>query len=262
VSVKRRLIFTLLYADGYFMLSRNFRLQKAGGIEWLEKNYNLKSTAQAIDELVVLNVSRRKEIDAEFPGVLRRVVQNVFVPVTAGGGIRYTLTAEELLNSGADKLILNTAIEKQPELVRELVRQYGSQCVVASIDYQKEDDSYVPLIEQGSIRLKSRLKEHLMKAKDLDVGEIYLNSVDREGYDIDISRQIPSGFGIPIIIAGGAGNPRHFVEALRTGKFDAVATANIFNFVGRGLLRARTRLIEEELNMADIVSVEEALDGS
>ena len=261
MSVKRRLIFTLLYSDGCFMLSRNFHLQRAGNIDWLERHYSFDRTAQAIDELVVLNVSSEEEGFERFAAALKSVVKAVFVPVTAGGWIQRPESAHELLNSGADKLILNTMFIERPALVEEFVSRYGSQCIVASIDVSARPGRHVPFIQRGKQDVDISLSEHMSRVESLGAGEIYLNSIDRDGtgrgFDLSMLSQVPQSFKLPIIIAGGAGNAKHFLDAFMTGSVDAVATANIFNFVGNGLLRARDYLLSNGIQMASIFPVGE-----
>ena len=134
--VKKRLIFTLLWQNGHYCLSRNFKLQKAGGLEWIQKHYNFQVIAFSIDELVVLNTTRGDKAMPLFADHLSRLTRGVFCPLAVGGGIRSLDDAALLLRSGADKLVVNTTLFHQPDLVRELAATYGSQCVVASIDFR------------------------------------------------------------------------------------------------------------------------------
>jgi cyclase len=138
----KRLIFTLLYDNGSFMLSRNFRLQKIGDLNWLEDNYGFANVGYQIDELVVIDVSRQNRDTAKFCEDLKRLTRDCFAPIAAGGGIKTLEHARELLRSGADKVIVNSALHDQPELVENLAREFGRQCIVASVDTRKIDNSY------------------------------------------------------------------------------------------------------------------------
>jgi cyclase len=129
--LKPRLLFTLLIQHGTYMLSRNFRLQNVGDLNWLKDYYDFDAIAFSIDELVVLNVDRGEKDVKDFARHLSELVTNCFVPLAAGGGIRSLADAFTLMNAGADKLVVNTALVRQPELVSELVTTFGSQCVVA-----------------------------------------------------------------------------------------------------------------------------------
>ena len=138
--LKKRLIFTLLFEDNKFILSRNFRRQKVGDINWLHKNYNFSNLSFNIDELIVINISKKNNFN-DFSDNLKSIVKNCFVPVTAGGGIRNISHAKKLLRSGADKIIINSSLFHNEKLNLELVRSFGRQCVVGSIDVKKKLDN-------------------------------------------------------------------------------------------------------------------------
>ena len=252
--LRKRIIFSLIYEGGFFNQSRNFRLQKAGNLIWLEKNYNFKEMAFSLDELIVLNASKDKKKIEEFAKTLERIVEDVFIPIAAGGGITSINDAKLLFNSGADKLVLNSLLNNNPEIVRQIVKQYGSQSVIASIDYKTIDGNNVIFINDGKERIDMSLKQYINYVQNLGVGELYLNSIDKDGtgfgYDFDTIDQVANSIKIPLIIAGGAGNESHLIEGLKREKVDAVATANLFNFVGNGLSNARKKIIEENLNIA------------
>jgi len=132
--LKKRLIFTLLYDQGDFMLSRNFRLQKVGDLSWLKNNYDFSHISYSIDELVVLDVSRGTRDLNMFTEALRILSQGCFVPIAAGGGVNSVETAFKLLRSGADKIIVNTPLYHDSNLLRSLSEEFGQQCVVGSVD--------------------------------------------------------------------------------------------------------------------------------
>ena len=135
--LRKRLIFTLIFNNGSFVQSRNFRLQKVGDIGWLEKNYKFKNLASSLDELIILNASRESKGTLDFAEILSRLVEDVFIPICAGGGVRCMADAEVLFENGADKIILNTIIYENKDLVTNLIKKYGSQSIVASVDYKK-----------------------------------------------------------------------------------------------------------------------------
>lgn len=253
--LKKRVIYTLLYNEGSFMLSRNFRLQKVGDINWLKKNYNFSTISFFIDELIILNVSKNLENKKDFLTTLKLLSEECFVPIAAGGGVRTLDDAKELMNSGADKIVLNTAIFLDLNLVKEISTNYGQQCVVASIDIKLiSENEYKAVIESGTRILNETLEEIFTKLSNNLIGECYLNSIDKDGtgqgFDLRILNQIPKNFNIPIIFAGGAGNALHLINALRHPKIDAVATANLFNFVGNGLQLARKSIISNNIELA------------
>jgi len=244
----RRLMFTLLYDSGRFMLSRNFRLQAVGDLSWLERNYDFRITATSIDELVVLDVSREPHDRNHFLDHVARLNDDCFVPIACGGGIRTLADAHALLRSGADKVVVNTTLHRDPELVRRLAVEYGAQCIVASVDARRVDGEMVAMIDNGTERVPGSLSDHLSRVAELPVGEVYLNSIDRDGtgqgFDLELLAQVPGGLPVPLILAGGAGKPQHFADGLREATVDAVATAHLFNFIGDALERSREFVIE------------------
>ncbi|WP_264531343.1 HisA/HisF-related TIM barrel protein [Flavobacterium sp. N502540] len=253
--LRKRIIFALIYSDGFFMQSRNFRLQKVGNLNWLEKNYKFQNIAFSLDELVVLNATRENKSIIDFAKTIENLVNDVFIPIAAGGGIRSMEDAKLLFNSGADKIVLNSVLYTNPDLVNSLVERYGSQSIVASIDYKKNGESFEVYINDGSNKIDLDLEDYLHYIEKLNVGEIYLNSIENDGtgfgYDFDTIERFESQIKIPLIIAGGAGNESHFMDGLKYKNVSAVATANLFNFIGDGLPKARIKLIESGENLAN-----------
>jgi cyclase len=245
--LRKRIIFSLIYSDGFFMQSRNFRLQKVGNLNWLEKNYKFQSIAFSLDELIVLNATKTEKRITEFAETVSNLVNDVFIPIAAGGGIRTLEDAELLFNSGADKLVLNTVLVESPELVKILVKQYGSQSIVASIDYKKVNGVYEVYIKDGTLKIEMSLFEYIKHLENLQVGEIYLNSIEKDGtgfgYDFETIELVQDKINLPLIIAGGAGNENHLIDGLLLKNVNAVATANLFNFIGDGLPKARNKVI-------------------
>lgn len=251
--LRNRILFTLIYNNGFFTQSRNFRLQQVGDIHWLEKNYQFQKIAFSVDELVILNASRQPEPYIEFSKTVKRFRSNVFVPVSAGGGIRTMEDAEMLFQNGADKIVLNSILFTNAGLVKMLVNRYGSQSIIASIDYKKTNDHSEIYIENGSKKIGVSLIDYIHYVQNLKVGEIYLNSIDQDGtgfgYDIDTIQSCKEHVHTPFIIAGGAGNEAHLIEGLKIEGVNAVATANLFNFVGDGLSNAREKMLKLKINL-------------
>lgn len=245
--LRKRVIFVLLYENGIFNLSRNFRLQKVGDSRWLQKNYNFAKISHAIDELIILDVSRGASDFNEFCKVVNEIAKNCFVPIAVGGKINSIYMARELLRSGADKIILNSCLITSPEIVEGLAAEFGQQCLVASLDVKGcKENGFQIYIHNGSTLVEQSAEEVVMKVLRMSVGELYLNSMDRDGtgqgFELDLLELLPADVQIPIILAGGAGNSGHLLEAVSNARVDAVATANLFNFVGDGLERAREEL--------------------
>ena len=246
--LKKRLIFTLLFDGIGFVLSRNFRLQRVGDLSWLQMNYNFENTARSIDELIVLNVARGKFDPKNFPDALKSLSKGCFMPISAGGGIRSIEDAGVLLKSGADKVVINTMLITDYNLVQQIANKYGKQCIVASIDMKRSPDGqFTQYIDSGKTQLSGDPRLILERLQDGPIGEIYLNSMDRDGtgqgYDMDVLELLPTNCTKPVILAGGVGNSNHLDLGLRDNRVDAVATAHLFNFVGNGLESSRKNLV-------------------
>ena len=193
----------------------------------------------------------------------KKIAKDCFVPITYGGGIDNFNIASKMFKNGADKIIINSSTFKNPELLNQISSVYGSQSVIVSVDFKKENkDKYSVWVENGKKKIEIPLDEHLENLMDYEFGEIYLNSIDKDGtgfgYDLSVMNKLKSiSKKIPIIISGGAGNDNHFFEALKIKEIDAVSTAHLFNFVGDGLEKARKSLIEKKIRFpewnADII---------
>lgn len=258
--LKKRIIFTLLYDAGQFMLSRNFRLQRVGDIEWLQRNYNFSHIAFFIDELIVLDVTRGERNHLAFCEALKSLVAGCFVPIAAGGGVRSVSDARDLLRFGADKIVVNTPLFDDKPFVRELVREFGQQCIVGSVDIKADGSHGYHIYSENGQRIIDTPPAEVISGLGNDlIGEVYLNSIDRDGtgqgYDMDILGLLPSDFSTPVILAGGVGNSSHLAVGLADPRVDAVATAHLFNFIGDGLQRARHALLEQGSILATWQSV-------
>ncbi len=253
--LRKRIIFSLIYSNGFFMQSRNFRLQRVGNLRWLEKNYKFQNIAFALDELIVVDASKENKSITEFAKTITNLVNDVFIPIAAGGGIKTLEDAELLFKSGADKIVLNSVLIENPTVVSELVKRYGSQSIVAAIDYIKNDDVIEIYIKDGTTKIDMDLNAYIEYLEKLQVGEIYLNAIQKDGtgfgYDFDTIQEYQSKIKVPLIIAGGAGNESHLIEGLNIENVSAVATANLFNFIGDGLPNARKKIIASGQNIAN-----------
>lgn len=236
------------------MQSRNFRLQRVGDINWLEKNYKFQKISFSLDELLVVDATKGAKDIEKFSTVVSRLVDDVFIPVAAGGGIRKIEDAELLFNSGADKVILNSPLYTDPALATEIINRYGSQSLVASVDYKIIAGLPVVHINDGSEPVPTGMAEYLLYLEQLGVGEIVFNSIDKDGtgfgYDLENIEKYAKSVNMPFIVMGGAGNERHLSEGLSIDGVSAVATANLFNFIGNGLPNARSYMLEHGANLA------------
>lgn len=251
---KPRLIFTLLWDRGKFVLSRNFRLQKVGDFNWLEKNYGFDSTSRFIDELVVLNVSREDSQKTAFAAELRRLTEGVFTPVSAGGWVSDPDDVALLLNNGADRVVINSSLfDLSSNAIQEISHRYGSQCILGSLDVKKVDDDYCVFSHQGQ-QLQASLGEVLSSLNHSAIGELMVTSIDRDGtgmgFDLELAEQVHSNTSLPCILCGGAGNARHFRDLYQLYNNGAAATAHLFNFIGNGLRATREDLLNHKVALA------------
>ena len=236
------------------MLSRNFRLQEVGNLQWLKENYEINSLLYSIDELIIINVNRVQKNLIQFNNNLKEIVKNCFMPVTAGGGINSDDDVYNILKSGADKVVINSLLFSNPKMVKKIVSRFGSQCVVASIDYKIIDSQRIVFINNGSVNTSLSLKQAVSKILELGVGELYLTSIDRDGtgqgYDIEGIKEISSFAEVPVIASGGVGKFEQFDEGIVNANVDAVSTANLFYFMADSLADAREILKNKGIDMA------------
>ena len=248
------MIFTLLYDDGNFVLSRNFNRQKIGDNKWLDINYNFGSIHRYIDELILLNISnvRDKLNKKNFIKSLKDISKNCFVPITAGGGIVSIKDAKELLDNGADKISINTKLYDK-NFIKKLAQKFGRQCIVGSLDFKKDEKKkYNLLINNGKKKIDTSIKNYIKHMESKIIGEILLNSIDKDGTGNGLDFEILKFFKdvkIPIIFQGGVGNSKHFAEGLKNKNIQAVSTANILNFIDEGLKYAREQILQQRINI-------------
>lgn len=253
--IKPRMCFTLLYAEGTFHLSRNFSLQKVGDFEWLIENYEFESISRSVDELFILNVSRSNCDWFDFLANVKKVVKQCFMPVAVGGGLRTMSQARSLFDNGADKIVMGHAFFEDQKLVTELVEKYGSQSIVASIDFKRcEDGELVVFTDCGSKPTSLSIADAISQAELLGAGEIYLTSIERDGtgmgFDLDALEVAYNSCDLPIIAAGGADTSDQLGEGIRSNFVSAVSSAHLFNFMCDGLRDARLELISSGIPLS------------
>lgn len=245
--LKKRLIFILFFNDGYFHLSRNFVLQKVGDVDWLLDKFRFIEIGKYIDELILLDVTRNPGLESEklLEEAVKTLMKKVLVPLSIGGRLNSIEKVSRCFQIGADKVVLNTSLFVDPFLAISCVEKFGSQAVVASIDVKEDQGNYNCFSHNGSVK-QFKLSEHLKKIVEIKPGELFVQSVNKNGtgtgLDLILAKklfQVP----MPLIIAGGAGKPEHFKSALQFDHISAVATGNLFNFIGDGFKQARDHLV-------------------
>ncbi|MCX8129184.1 MAG: imidazole glycerol phosphate synthase subunit HisF [Clostridia bacterium] len=188
------------------------------------------------DELTFLDITASSDARSIMLDVVSRVAEQVFIPFTVGGGIRTVEDFREILKAGADKISVNSAALKRPELISEAAWRFGSQCVVVAIDAKKRQDGsgWEVYLNGGRVNTGKDAVLWAIEAEKLGAGEILLTSMDcdgtKSGYDIELTRKISESVKIPVIASGGAGTMEHFYDALTEGKADAVLAASLFHF--------------------------------
>lgn len=191
---------------------------------------------QGADELVLLDITATHEGRSTMIDIVERVAQTVFIPFTVGGGIRTVDDFKELLRAGADKISVNSAAVRNPELINDAAYKFGSQCVVCAIDAKRKDDGsgWEVYLNGGRIPTGIDVVKWACEAQQRGAGEILLTSMDcdgqKNGYDIELTRAVSENVGIPVIASGGAGKAEHFYDAFTDGRADAVLAASLFHF--------------------------------
>lgn len=187
------------------------------------------------DELVFYDITASNEERDIFIDVVEKTAEQVHIPFTVGGGIRTIEDFRNVLKAGADKVSINSAAVKYPDLIREAAEKFGSQCVVLSIDAKKRDDGkWTVFINGGRIDTGIDAVKWALEGERLGAGEIVLNVIDTDGvktgYSLDITSAIASRVNIPVVASGGAGTMEHFFEVLTEGQADAALAASVFHF--------------------------------
>lgn len=187
------------------------------------------------DELVFLDITASSDARDTVEDMVRAVAKQIFIPFTVGGGIRSVDDFRKILNAGADKVSVNSAAIKNPALISEAAEKFGSQCVVCAIDAKRRDGGgWDVYLNGGRINTGIDALEWAKKAESLGAGEILLTSMDcdgtKAGYDLELTKTISENVKIPVIASGGAGCEKHFLDAFRIGKADAVLAASLFHF--------------------------------
>jgi cyclase len=249
--VKTRIIPCVLYKNGIVVKSKRFANHRnIGSCVNVVRVYD----AREVDELVFLDVdatNQKREIPIH---IVKRVLDECFMPLTIGGGVRNINGFRKLFNIGADKVAINTEAFKRPELITEAARLFGSQSVVVSIDAKKNDkNEYEVYINSGTVPTGISPTEWAKKAEKFGAGEILLTSIDNDGmmsgFDIELINQISSVVNIPVIAAGGAGCSQDFVDAIKKGGASAVSAASIFHFTQETPLGVKKFMKEAEIDV-------------
>jgi imidazole glycerol-phosphate synthase subunit HisF len=238
--LRKRLITVLTFNDGVLFRTKLFRPDYRYTLNFVD--------AWSVDEIVVLDVTRPGEGQHNsFVDVIRRFASNCFVPLSAGGGIRTMDDVSHFLDLGADKVVVNSGAIERPEFITEIAELYGSQCVVLSIDAKKmKSGEYEAFSHFGTRATGMTPTEWARRAEALGVGEIMTMSIEKDGsvqgYDLELCKQVADAVSVPVLISGGAGNWKHFVQGIEEGGASAVCTSNIYHFTETSIQSAKAFL--------------------
>jgi cyclase len=228
----KRIIPCLDVKDGRVVKGTNFvGLRDAGDPVELAEVYD----RELADELVFLDITASSEERDTMLQVVEQTASQVFIPFTVGGGIRTVEDIRKMLKAGADKVSLNTAAIKRPEIIAEGAKRFGSQCIVLAVDVREVGNrKWEVYINGGRTSTGLDALEWVRRGVAMGAGEILLTSMDRDGtkdgYDISLTRAVSEAVAVPVIASGGAGKLEHFYEVLTDGKADAVLAASVFHF--------------------------------
>lgn len=229
--ITKRIIPCLDIKDGRTVKGINFEnIIDAGDPVELAIEY----AKQGADELVFLDITATNEKRKTFSELVTRIAKHINIPFTVGGGISSAEDVSVLLKAGADKISVNTSAVKNPQLIKELANQFGSQCVVLAIDTKFENNNWFIYLNGGRVKTELKTLDWAKQAVDLGVGEILLTSMNndgtKDGFAIDITKQISEAVNVPVIASGGAGTMEHFKEIFEIGKADAALAASVFHY--------------------------------
>ena len=227
----KRIIPCLDIKDGRTVKGVNFvNLRDAGDPVELGARY----AREGADELVFLDITATHERRKTLVELVRKIAKEVNIPFTVGGGIRSIEDVSALLAAGADKVSINSAAVRNPPLINELAREFGSQCIVVAIDAKFEDDDWWVYLNGGRLRTNVKARKWASELEERGAGEILLTSMDhdgsKKGFAVELTRAISESAEIPVIASGGAGKKEHFTEIFQAGMADAALAASIFHF--------------------------------
>ncbi|TWF37267.1 cyclase [Chitinophaga polysaccharea] len=208
---------------------------------------------QGADELVFLDITATNERRKTLSELVTRIARHVNIPFTVGGGISSVEDVNVLLQSGADKISVNTSAFKDPVLVDKLAREFGSQCIVLAIDTRFEEGDWYVYLNGGRVKTPVKAFDWAKEAVDRGAGEILLTSMNndgtKQGFALDITAQLSQHLNVPVIASGGAGNMTHFVDVFETAQADAALAASIFHYKEIEIPALKTFLYDKGVNV-------------
>ncbi|MBT5166038.1 MAG: imidazole glycerol phosphate synthase subunit HisF [Nitrosomonadales bacterium] len=250
MTVAKRIIPCLDVNDGRVVKGINFvELKDAGDPVEIAKSYN----EQGADELTFLDITASSDGRGLLFDIIEKVANQIFIPLTVGGGVRNCEDIRNLLNSGADKVGINTSAILNPNFVSESSSRFGSQAIVVAIDAKKVDDHYEVFTHGGRNATGIDAIMWAKKMADYGAGELLVTSMDRDGtksgFDNNLMKSISNSVDIPIIASGGVGTLKHLVDGVKDGEADAVLAASIFHYGEYSIQEAKNYMHEHGIEM-------------
>jgi cyclase len=246
----KRIIACLDVRDGQVVKGVQFQqLRHAGDPAQLARRYNV----EGIDEVVVLDITATLEKRQAMARTINAVAKEIFLPLTVGGGIRSEDDAAAAIEAGADKVSLNTAALREPELITTLARRYGSQAVIVAVDAKRRGGGFAVYVRSGTADAARDAVEWAREAESRGAGEILLTSMDRDGtkagFDCEMTAAVSDAVDIPVIASGGAGTFDHFTDVFTRGCADAALAASIFHYAESSVADLKRHLRERGIPM-------------
>ena len=248
--LKKRIIPCLDVKDGRVVKGINFLdLVDAGDPVQQAKFYS----ENGADEICFLDIGASLENRDTILKMVEKTAEEVFIPLTVGGGVRSIENIQNLLKAGADKVSINSAAIKDPDIIKKSSKYFGSQCIVVAVDVKKDDDSWKVHSHGGTQNTNIDALEWLLKVEDLGAGEILLTSMDKDGtksgFDLEILSRANDVLSIPVIASGGVGSIEHFYEGVKIGKADALLAASVFHFNEFSIMDVKNYLKEKNIEV-------------
>jgi cyclase len=242
----KRIIACMDVRDGQVVKGVQFQqLRHAGDPAALARRYNV----EGIDEVVILDITATLESRRALAQTISAVAHEIFLPLTVGGGIRSEADAAAAVDAGADKVSLNTAALRTPELITTLAHRYGSQAVIVAIDAKRRDGGFGVFVRSGTTDAARDAVEWAREAESRGAGEILLTSMDRDGtragFDCELTAAVSDAVNIPVIASGGAGGLEHFADVFTVGHADAALAASIFHYADTGVADLKRYLCDQ-----------------
>jgi len=217
------------------------------------QEYSNKYYSQGIDEIIYMDVVASLYGRNSLHEFVKKTANDIFVPLTVGGGLRSVDDVKKMLRSGADKVAINTAATKRPKLINEVAEEFGSQCIVLSIEAKKQSNYWEVYTDNGREKTSLSVVEWAQYGVELGAGEILLTSVDqegtRQGFDCELVHAVATSVPVPVVASGGMGNHKHLIDVVKYGQASAVAMADILHYDRTSLIELRKLCLDENIDI-------------